>query len=368
MMSALSALIQKEVTQIRRNPFLSKLIFAFPVMIMLIIPWVTTMDVRHVKVAVVDHDVSSVSALMVSKVQASSYFDLAGNGMDYTRQLSELEDGKVDVILEIPAGYGMSLSSEYPLKVSISANAVNSIKGSLGAQYLAGTIMSAVRETLSRQGIPLPEGNITVQNKFNPTLDYRNFMIPAIIIILLLLLGGFLPALSIVSEKEKGTIEQINVTPVSQFTFIMAKLIPWWVIGFIDITLAMGVAWMVYGLWPVGSLGAIYLGALLFVVTMSGLGVMAANLSQNMIQTIFIMFFSVIISMLMGGLFTPVKSMPHWAQTVTFVLPPRYFGTIMRSVYLKEATIADIWVDYLALGCLAAVFVAGAVLTYKKQN
>ena len=367
-MSALSALIQKEITQLRRNPFLSKLIFAFPVMIMLIIPWVTTMDVRHVKVAVVDNDYTSISRLIVSKVQASAYFDLVGTGKDYTMRLSELEAGKVDVIVEIPSGYEKSLLRDEPLRISIWTNAMNSIKGSLGAQYLSGTITSALKEKFSREGLTLPKESVTVQNRFNPTLEYRNFMIPAIIIILLLLLGGFLPALNIVSEKEKGTIEQINVTPVGQFTFIIAKLFPWWVIGFIDISLAMGVAYLVYGLWPAGSLGAIYLGALLFIVTMSGLGVIAANLSQNMIQTIFIMFFCVIISMLMGGLLTPVNSMPHWAQVVTYVLPPRYFGIIMRSAYLKGATIADLWVDYLAMAALAAAFVFGAIATYKKQT
>ena len=367
-MSVLFALLQKEVSQIRRDPFVSKLIFTFPVMMMLIIPWVTTMDVRHVNVAVVDHDASPISGRILAKVDSSPYFDLSGAGKDYRRQLEALELGKVDVILEIPAGYEESLLSGSPFKISISANAVNSVKGSIGAQYLSGTVLSALKEVLSSQGLSLPDETITVRNQFNPTLEYRNFMIPALIIILLLLLGAYLPALNIVSEKEKGTIEQINVTPVSPFTFILGKLIPWWVICFVDSTLAMIVAWLVYGIWPVGSLGAIYLGGLLFVVTMSSFGIMAANVSQNMVQTIFVMFFFVVISMLMGGLFTPIKSMPHWAQAITYVLPPRYFGMILRAVYLKGATIADLWRDYLAMAVLSVVFVSGAIATYKKQN
>ena len=362
-MSVLSTLIQKEVTQLRRNPFLSKLVFAFPVVVMLIIPWVTTMDVRHVGVGIVDGDGSSLSRRIISKVDASSYFDLIMVGKDYREELELLDGGKLDVILEIPSGYEKSFLEGSPQKLSISANAVNATKGSIGAQYLSGTVLSALGD-----GQPGPAMTISVRNLYNPTLEYRNFMIPAIIIILLLLLGGFLPALSIVGEKETGTIEQINVTPVKQSTFIIAKLIPWWIIGFIDVFLAMGVAWLVYGLWPVGTLGAIYLGALLFIVTMSGFGVMAANMTQNMIQTIFVMFFFVMIFMLMSGLLTPVSSMPQWAQTITYVLPPRYFANILRSVYLKGATVPDLWKDYVALTGLAFVFVAGAVLTYKKQQ
>ena len=362
-MSVLSTLIQKEVTQLRRNPFLSKLVFAFPVVVMLIIPWVTTMDVRHVGVGIVDGDGSSLSRRIISKVDASSYFDLIMVGKDYREELELLDGGKLDVILEIPSGYEKSFLEGSPQKLSISANAVNATKGSIGAQYLSGTVLSALGD-----GQPGPAMTISVRNLYNPTLEYRNFMIPAIIIILLLLLGGFLPALSIVNEKETGTIEQINVTPVKQTTFILAKLIPWWIIGFIDVLLAMGVAWLVYGLWPAGTLGAIYLGALLFIVTMSGFGVMAANVTQNMIQTIFVMFFFVMIFMLMSGLLTPVSSMPQWAQTITYVLPPRYFANILRSVYLKGATVPDLWKDYVALAALALVFVAGAVLTYKKQK
>ena len=362
-MSVLSSLIQKEVTQLRRNPFLSKLVFAFPVVVMLIIPWVTTMDVRHVGVGIVDGDGSSLSRQIISKVDASPYFDLVSVDKDYREELELLDGGKLDVILEIPSGYEKSFLEGSPKKLSISANAVNATKGSIGAQYLSGTVLSALGDGRSE-----PAMTISVRNLYNPTLEYRNFMIPAIIIILLLLLGGFLPALSIVGEKETGTIEQINVTPVKQSTFIIAKLIPWWIIGFIDVFLAMGVAWLVYGLWLVGTLGAIYLGALLFIVTMSGFGVMAANVTQNMIQTIFVMFFFVMIFMLMSGLLTPVSSMPDWAQTITYVLPPRYFANILRSVYLKGATVADLWRDYVVLAGLAVVFVAGAVLTYKKQR
>lgn len=367
-MRDIPVLIRKEILQFRRNPFLSRILFAFPVMIMLVIPWVTTMDVKHVGVAVVDGDASSLSRDILSRLEHSTYFTLQSVSQDYRRELKRLEDGDVDVILSIPDGYEKSIIGGVPGKISISANAVNATKGSLGAQYLAGETALAIRAFCRFHGMAVPEESITVRNQYNETLQYRNFMIPALIIILLLLIGGFVPALNIVSEKEKGTIEQINVTPVRPISFILAKLIPYWVIGFIDITIAMAVAALVYGLIPLGSLGAIYLAALLFVVIMSAFGVIAANITNSMVQTIFVMFFFVIIFMLMGGLLTPVGSMPHWAQCVTYLLPPRYFGIILRSVYLKGATIADLWLDYAALLLLASLFVTGAALTYRKQQ
>ena len=209
---------------------------------------------------------------------------------------------------------------------------------------------------------------VVVENRYNPTLEYRNYMIPALMIMLLILLCGFLPALNLVGEKETGTIEQINVTPVSQFAFTLAKLIPYWAIGLGVLTLAMSLAWAVYGLVPVGSLGAVYLAAALFIFVMSGFGVIAANYSATMQQTMFGMFFFVMIFILMSGLLTPVESMPAWAQRITWFLPPRYFIGIMRAVYLKGATVADLRTDYAALALFAVLFNLWAALSYRKRS
>ena len=193
-------------------------------------------------------------------------------------------------------------------------------------------------------------------------------MIPALMIMLLIMLSGFLPALNLVGEKETGTIEQINVTPVSRFTFTLAKLIPYWLIGFVVLSIAMLLAWLVYGLSPVGSLGAIYLAAALFILTISGFGITIANGSSTMQQAMFVMFFFVMIFVLMSGLITPIASMPEWAQVITRFLPPRYFITIMQAVYLKGATVVELWPNYVLLVLFALVFNLLAAVTYKKQR
>lgn len=367
-MRTFKVLLRKEFLQIRRNPFLPRLIVAFPILVMLIMPLIMTMDVRDVRVAVVDLDRSTASRRIVSHIEASAYLSLAGPSSDFDLALHRMEEGAADAIVQIPADFERNLTASDPECISIIANAVNATKGSMGMQYLVQTIARSISELRNETS---PVGNmelITVQNRFNPTLNYRYYMIPALMIILFVLLCGFLPALSIVGEKECGTIEQINVTPVGRLTFTLAKLLPYWLIGLFVLTVAMGVARLVYGLAPAGSVGSIYLGAILFILTISGLSLTLANFSQTMQQTMFVMFFFVMIFMLMSGLLTPIDSMPNWARKITLLLPPRYFVEILRSVYLKSTSFVELWNNYLALGIFALVFNVLAAITYKKQS
>ena len=243
-MRTLLVLLDKEFRQFFRNPFLPKMAVAFPMMVMLVIPWITTMDVRHVGVSVVDNDRSTASRRLVGKIGASDYFRLYGVTEHYGASLAALERGDVDVIVEIPDDFERSIAERSPRRVSITANGVNALKGSLGSQYMVQTVMGTLAELLAEEGVAPSPDLITVQNRYNPTLDYRAYMIPALMIMLLIMLCGFLPALNLVGEKERGTIEQINVTPVGRLTFTLAKLIPYWIIGLAVLTVAMSLAWL----------------------------------------------------------------------------------------------------------------------------
>ena len=316
-MRTLLVLLDKEFRQFFRNPFLPKMAVAFPMMVMLVIPWITTMDVRHVGVSVVDNDRSTASRRLVGKIGASDYFRLYGVTEHYGASLAALERGDVDVIVEIPDDFERSIAERSPRRVSITANGVNALKGSLGSQYMVQTVMGTLAELLAEEGVAPSPDLITVQNRYNPTLDYRAYMIPALMIMLLIMLCGFLPALNLA---------------------------------------------------PVGAVGAVYLAAALFIVTMSGLGVAIANRSDTMQQTMFVMFFFVMIFVLMSGLITPIASMPGWAQAITRLLPPRYFIGIMRAVYLKGTALGELWGDYAALAGFALVFGMSAILTCRKRT
>ena len=360
-------LLQKEFLQIRRNSFLPRLIVAFPILVMLLMPLIMTMDVRNVNVAMVDLDRSGTSRRIASHIEASEYLTLVQTTAEYPLTLKALEQGDIDVIIQIPNHFERDMAVSIPERISITANAVNATKGSMGMQYVIQTIARTLKELRAEKSPMNLSETITIENRYNPTLNYRHYMIPALMIILFILICGFLPALSIVGEKESGSIEQINVTPIPRLTFILSKLTPYWIIGLFVVTIAMIVARLVYGLTPIGSIGAIYLGAILFILTISGFSLTIANFSETMQQTMFVMFFFIMTFMLMSGLLTPVDSMPEWAQRFTLILPPRYFVEILRSIYLKGTTITELWTNYVVLGIFAVLFNSLAAITYKKQ-
>ena len=401
-MRVLRTLIIKELRQFRRNPFLPKLVVGFPLAIVLILPWIANMDVKGVSVGIVDADRSDVSRRITSHVEASEYLRLHDLYADYPSALADLEDGHIDAILEIPNGFGHSLHAT-PKRLSIWANGVNAMKGSLGSQYLMQTVMRAlptgsaptqpsfenseiVNSPLSIINSQLTSlkllhsaepasslcsrsiATFSIVNYYNPTMDYKHFMIPALMIMIMVMVGGFLPALNLVSEKELGTIEQINVTPVSRLVFTLSKLIPFWVICLLELALCMTLALLVYGLPVAGSVGAIFLAALLFIIVMSSIGVIIANLSETMQQTMFLMLFIVLSFILLSGLMTPIESMPLWVQHFTHLLPPTYMVEIMRAVYLRGTTIVELSGSYLALATFALIFATLASFTYRKRG
>ena len=187
-------------------------------------------------------------------------------------------------------------------------------------------------------------------------------------VILLIVMCGFLPTLNIVSEKERGTIEQMNVTPVSKFMFIIAKLIPYWLMGMLILSICMVLAYGVYGLYPKGNIMIIYLFAFLFVLSISGLGLVVSNYSNTMQQAMFVMFFFIMIFQLMSGLLTPIRSMPEWAQWITIFNPPRYFVQMIRLIYLKGGSLSDLSTEFFALLGFVLFFGLWAVVSYRKRE
>lgn len=359
----LGALLRKEIKLMKRNPIIPRIIVAMPVMVMLVLPLVATLDVRNVRVAVVDNDRSMLSRRVAADMDATDELVVAGVYDTYSEALVSVEKGETDVIVTFPPHWSRDMT-----KPDVEANGVNAIKGMLGIRYVSGSMASSLRQWQTENGIPVNVSSVTVSDRYNPTLDFRNFMIPALMVILLIILCGFVPVLSLVSEKESGTIEAINVTPVGRFTFVLSKLIPFWIVGIFVVTVGMIIGWLVYGLQPAGNVGLIYLAAFLFSLVMSGLGVTIANCSATMLQSMFMMFAFVMVFQLMGGLFTPVTSMPVWAQIITYAVPPRYFNEIMRAIYLKGATLTDLWAQFSALAAFAAGLCILAAATYRKRN
>ena len=373
-------LIEKEFKQLFRNPFLPRMILIFPCMIMLLMPWAASLEIKNINLNVVDNDHSILSRKLVDKIGASTYFRLNGVSQSYNEGLKEIERGTADIILEIPRDFEKDWITGNSPHVLVAANAVNGTKGGLGSAYLSAIVAGYSTELIEAQGSKslakpisvnkqaLANVEVTTLNLFNPNLDYKLFMVPALMVMLLTLLCGFLPALNIVSEKEVGTIEQINVTPIGKFTFILAKLIPYWVVGFLVLTLCFALAWLLYGIFPAGSFLIIYLFAVLFVLGISGFGIVISNYSATMQQAMFVMWFFLLILILMSGLFTPIRSMPQWAQWITILNPLKYLMQVMRAVYLRGSVLSELFPQLIALILFAVFFNSWAVKSYRKSK
>ena len=344
----LKYLIKKEFLQIRRNAFLPRLIVIFPIVIMCIMPWVMQMEVKNVVVDVVDIDHTVESQRLIQQIAASNYFVFGGQKATYAEAMKDIEKGKADLILEIRDG-----------KYLIAANAVNGTKGAMGSAYLS-QIVTSDYSSLTSHFSPLV--------LYNKGKDYKLFMIPALFAIVMMLMTGFLPTLNIVGEKESGTIEQINVTPVSKWSFILAKLIPYWLIALFIITVCLLLAWIVYGITPAGPVWLVYVLAMLLALFFSSFGLIISNYSDTMQQAMFVMWFFVVSIMLLSGLFTPTRSMPEWAYLTTYINPMHYFIEAIRTVFIRGGSLHETAHQVLALAGIGMLMGCWAVQSYKKNS
>ena len=357
-------LLQKEFLQIRRNSFMPKIIFIFPIMVMCVMPWVMNQEVKNIRVDVVDIDHTSQSQQLVHQIEASNYFIFNGQKATYQEAMKDIETSKADIILETRDG-----------KYMIAANAVNGTKGAIGSAYLSQILREKVTVNSEKFATATgsPAGNyslFTIRSNllYNKGQDYKVFMIPALMGILMMMLCGFLPALNIVGEKEKGTIEQINVTPVSKWSFILAKLIPYWIIGLLVLTVCLLLSWLVYGITCQGPLVLVYLLAILLALFFSSFGLIVSNYSDTMQQAMLVMWFFVVCLMLLSGLFTPVRSMPDWAYLTTYINPMHYFADAIRTVFVRGGGLQAIAHQVFALFCIASAMAIWAVQSYKKNS
>ncbi len=367
----LKYLIQKEFLQIIRNPFLPRLILVFPIIIMCVMPWVMNMEIKNIVVDVVDHDRSSMSAQLVRRIEASGYFIFHGQQRGYKDALADVEQSEADVIVEIPQHFERDMKrGEHP-QVLIAANAVNGTKGMMSTQYMNNIIQQHLAEigsTMPQWRSVAASSTVSTLYLYNKHLNYKLFMIPSLMAILVMLMCCFLPALNIVGEKECGTIEAINVTPVGKGQFILAKLIPYWLIALVVVTVCFILAWLVYGITCAGSLCLVYFLTILLAFVFSGLGLVISNYNDTMQQAVLVMWFIVVCLILLSGLFTPVRSMPQWSYLTTYVNPMHYFIDAIRTVFVRGGDFASVAHQVLALSVIAVLMNVWAVVSYRKNS
>ncbi|MGL4852974.1 MAG: ABC transporter permease [Phocaeicola sp.] len=362
-------LLEKEFKQLLRNSFIPRIIVLMPTIMLLIMPWAANQEIKELKLSIVDNDHSSYSERFTQKVTASGYFRLTDISSSNEQALESVEASRSDAILEIQPNFERELIHTGVAHVMISVNSINGPKGGLGSSYLAAIVQDFSNEIRAEQGFNhAATYAIAPRYWYNPHLDYKIYIVPALMVMLLTLLTGFLPALNMVSEKEVGTIEQLNVTPIKKGTFILAKLIPYWLVGYIVLTIGLLIAAFVYNLYPSGSLATIYLFATVYILAISGFGLVISNYSNTMQEAQFMAAFFLVILIMLSGLFFPINSMPEGFKIATLFNPLRHFMEVMRAVYLKGSAFYNLLPQFIALCGFALFFNLWAVLSYQKSN
>ncbi|MEI8074164.1 MAG: ABC transporter permease [Bacteroidota bacterium] len=372
-MSVLKYLLQKEFRQIFRDPSILRIIFVMPALQLIVIPMAADYEVKNINLAVADHDHSVYTQQIVQKIKSSGYFKLVNYSSTFQEAVTSIEADKADIVLEIPAKFEQNIVREDHASLFIAVNAVNGMKANLGAAYLQNIIQNYNNQIRTKwiQFPPIPPQTnikVSVSNWFNPMMSYKYFMVPAVLATLLTMLGTFLTALNIVREKEIGTIEQINVTPIKKYHFILGKLIPFWVLGLVVLTIGFLIMRFGYQIHPVGNMLIVYLFASLYLLSILGLGLLISTYADTQQQAMLISFFLLMIFIMLGGLFTPIDSMPTWVQKLTWLNPVSYFIDVVRMVVLKGSGLADIKNHILVIIGFAIFLNSWAVWNYKKTS
>jgi ABC-2 type transport system permease protein len=370
-MQTILFLIQKEFLQIFRNKVLLRMMLMLPILQLIILVNAATQDMKDCRMIVVDQDGTSMSQQMIDKFNASPFFELVDISPNLPNAMSRFESERIDAILVIPAKAEKHLLKEGSASVQIIANAVNSTRAQLTYNYSAsivGEYNAAI--ALEKTSLTARPNTITSSSRywFNPELNYKFYMLPGILVILVTIVGMFMAAINLVREKEMGTLEQINVTPVKKYQFIVAKLVPFWIIGLFELGLGLIIGKLLYNIPIEGSLFVLFNFAGVYLVGMLGLGLFISTTAQTQQQVVFMSYFFLMIFIMMSGLFTAVENMPDWGQAINHINPLYYFIETMRRVLLKGSGFVDILPLFAGVLGIAIVALPLAIRSYRKTS
>lgn len=373
-MKTILYIIQKEFRQIMRNKAMLPIIFILPLIQLLILSNAATFEVKNISFSYVDNDKSSASRTLIDKFHASTYFNVQKDFSSKRLADQALEKGEVEVVLEIPRHFEKNLVKDKNADLAVYINAIDGAKAGVENVYISQIIGDYNQHILlnayQQDAQHLRPVNIETIPSFwyNNTLNYKTYMVPGILVLLVTMLSLFLSGMNIVREKEIGTLEQINVTPIKKHQFIIGKLFPFWVLGILILTIGLLVSKFIFDVPIIGNIALIYLFSAVYLLVILGMGLLISNYTDTQQQAMFIAWFFVVIFILMSGLFTPIESMPEWAQNTTLLNPIRYFVEVIRMVMLKGSGFSDISRQFIIISAYAVLMNTWAVLSYKKTN
>lgn len=373
-MNIIKYIIQKEFRQIFRNKAMLPIIFVMPIIQLIILSNAATFEIQNIKFGYIDNDRTSFSRELIEKFEASTYFDVLTDFPSSKIATSAMLNGRVDVVLEIPPNFERKLVKEKKTDLSLTINAIDGAAAGVENVY----VNQIVRQFNKKAQVQLMQAGNGMKKLqtietiplfwYNETLNYKTFMVPGILVMLVTMITLFLSGMNVVREKEIGTLEQINVTPIKKHQFIIGKLFPFLVLGLVLLTVGLIIAKLLFNIPIVGSIGLLYLYTIVYILVVLGIGLFISNFTDTQQQAMFIAWFFMVIFILMSGLFTPIESMPKWAQVLTEFNPIKYFVQVMRMVMLKGAGFTDIYPQLIKTLVYALLMNGLAVFSYKKVS
>ena len=368
-------IIQKEFKQIFRNRAMIPIIFVMPILQLLVLSNAATFDIKNIKLTWVDKDLSSSSRLLFSKFNSSNYFKIVNQTFSTEDANLELSKNLSDAYIEIPQNFEKNLFKENNSKIQLIINAIDGTKAAMAMNYSTNIILdfnSDIRkQNLNSNNLALVANisdiNIIQSNWFNPELNYTVFMVPGILVLLVTMIGVFLSGMNIVKEKELGTIEQINVTPIKKYQFVVGKLLPFWILAIFELSFGLIIAKLVFDIPFLGSVGLVFAFASVYMLVILGIGLFISTITETQQQSMFVSWFFMVVFILLSGLFTPIENMPSWIQTITHFNPIKYFIEVIRMVMLKGAGYNEIKSQFIIMGIYAIITNLLAVTMYRKR-
>ncbi|MCI0449125.1 MAG: ABC transporter permease [Chlorobi bacterium] len=370
--------IKKEFLQFKRDKRMFGVILIAPVLQLIFLGYAATLDVKNVKTAVWDQDKSVTSREFIEKYEKSGYFEMVYYTSSYNELNELIDNGEVLMAIVIPRDFEKNIYSGKTTGLQTIFDGTDGNKALIAAGYsigittsFAGNVMNDFIERLGGKNSPLtkiPAIEAETRVWYNPNLATRNYMLPGIVGLLIMIITINLTSMAIVKEKEIGTFEQLIVTPLKPYQIIIGKLVPFSILGFVTITIVITVMRLWFGIEVRGSVVFLYLGAFLFMLSTLGLGLFVSTISRTQQQATMTSFFGVMMPMIyLSGFAFPIENMPQWIQYITYIIPLRYFITIVRGIILKGIGIENLYNEYLALLVFGAVILALSSLRFRKK-
>jgi drug efflux transport system permease protein len=352
-------LIWKELIELRRDPRLFGIVILAPILQLFMLAYAATTDVRNVPVVVADGDRSAASRELIARFAASPSFTVAAV-VTSTHDVDRfLERGDAWLAVAIPAGYDEAIAARGPAAIQIIADGSDSNSAGVSLGYATNLITSYGQELTARRALETgsgrgaaPVGSLEprVRVWFNPRLQSRDFMIPGIVALLLLIITTNLSAMAVVRERELGTLEQLNVTPLRRSELIIGKLVPYGLVGLVDVVLVVSVAVFWFEVPFRGSVLLLFAMSLVYLLTTLGLGLFVSTISSTQQQAMMTsVFFFLLPMVLLSGFVFPIENMPAVIQPLTYLIPLRYFLVILRAIFMKGVGLEVWWPQALAL-------------------